>query len=125
MGWVSHRVVKGRATYEVLAQFPGQLRKGIGGIRPILGLGSLDSGPVAIPDLHVPVSRPHEEDIPLLCVAGIDHRNGVRLIKAGQEVEVAVLTERMIDIVVTKLLPGGGDDGDAITESGREPLATL
>lgn len=56
----------------------------------------------------------------LFIVVRVDDRNRIRFVKAGQEEEVAVLSEIVVDIVVANLHSGGRDNGDAITDSGRK-----
>src|SRR6266436_2451946 len=48
--------------------------------------------PAPVPDLPLAVARAHEQDVALLGVGGVDDRDGVGLLEAGEEEEVGVLT---------------------------------
>src|SRR5262249_34932315 len=87
--------------------------------------GAFRAGAPPVPDLHLAIARAHEEDEPLLGVGWIEDRDRIRLVEPGQEEEVGSLAEFVVDVAVASALPRAGDDGEAVSDGGREPLASL
>src|SRR6185436_19693646 len=71
------------------------------------------------------VAEAHEEDVALLRVARIEHRDRVRLVEAGQEEEVRVLAELVVHVAVARDLARSGDEGETVAERLREAPAPL
>ena len=57
------------------------------------GFGSINTGSVAVPRLHLGIARPDEERVFALGVTGSDHRHCFGLRKAGEIEKVGVLVE--------------------------------
>ena len=79
-----------------------------GSVRPEGGLGAVHAGPAAVPDLLLPVARPHEErERP---VSGGEHRYRLRFLEPREPEEVAVRAVGMVDVVVANGYRGGRKD---------------
>ena len=113
---VAEPVEEQRALDRVLAQARVELVDRVGRVGPVGGDRALHARPMAGPDLHLPVARPHEEHEALLGVGRVEHRDRVRLVEAGQEVEVGRLPEGVVDVVVAHRLGRGRDDRQAVTD---------
>ena len=79
------------------------------GIGAEVGAGALDAGPVARPGLGGGIPRFDEEREGRAAVVA-QHRDGVRMVEAGQVVEVAVLAKRVVGVVRATREPGADED---------------
>ena len=112
---IAEPVVEDRAVQAVVAELLIELVDRIGSVGAIPRHRAFDPRSVAVPDLHLAVARPHEQDVTLLDVRRIEDRDGVGLVEAGEEEEVGGLAEIVVGIGVPHDLLGSRDD--------REPLA--
>ncbi len=118
---VAERGVHGGSADEAPRQFLVERGDGICRVGAVDLAGPLHAGAVAVPDLLLSVSRPHEEHEPLVRAGRIDHRDGVRLPEPRQEPEVGVLAKLVVDVVVANDLRRRRDDG----ETAFEPVGEL
>lgn len=74
---------------------------------------ALRPGAVASPDLHRRIPRRTEQDhLPLLS-PGLEQQQGIGLVKAGEIVKIAVLTEGVFRVPVAGDQTGAGDQRHA------------
>ncbi len=78
--------------------------------------GAFHSGAETVPSLQLRVSGPNEERVLLSVVARVEYGNRVGFREPGQEEEVGVLSEGVVDVIVTRLKPSGWDDRDRVTK---------
>ena len=98
-------------------QQTGQHRVDLSNFVRLIGLkplpGAVDAGPVARPNLLVPVTGSNEQVVIPVRVSGNQYCQGLRFVKASQIEEVRVLAEFVGDVVVADGLGGRRDQGDA------------
>ena len=92
-------------------------------------LRAVDAGARSVPDLALGIARPHEHRRLRLRFA-VEDEHGLRLVEAGQVVEVGVLPVLVLDVVVAdrerrgeqqqRAGPNGLDDAVAPTPEVRE-----
>ena len=124
-GRVAETIHERRPVEDVLAETPVQLVDRVGGVGAVVGDGALHPRPSPVPDLPLAVARAHEQDVALLGVGGVDDRDGVGLLEAGEEEEVGVLTELVRDVAVAEHLPRARDDREAVADGVGEALAAF
>ena len=83
-------------------------------VRPEMLRGALGPDAISVPCLHFGVSRPHEEGVIAIRMAGCDHRDRLRLMEPGQIEEVGILVELELGVVAPDHLDCGRDDGDGV-----------
>jgi hypothetical protein len=115
-GRIAESVVDRRPVDRVLAQLGVELIDRVRRVGAVVGDRALHTRPMAGPDLHLAVPRTHEQDVPLLAVGRVEHRDGVRLVEPREEEEIGVLPEGVVYVVVAHGLRGGGDDGQTVPD---------
>jgi hypothetical protein len=83
-------------------------------VGPEIGRRALHADPRAIPLLTLGIARPTEDHEIALVPPRSKDGEGVGLGEARQIHEVAVLTERIVDVAIAHGLAGGRNDGDAV-----------
>ena len=85
-------------------QQTGQHRVDLSDLVSLIGLepfaGTVDAGPVAVPDLLVPVTRSNEQVVIPVRMTGNEYCHGFRFVKARQIEEVRVLAKLVGHVVV-------------------------
>ena len=115
----AEHVAERTAAGQPLSQPVAELGDGEGRVGAETLERALDAGAQAVPSLGLRVSGTDEERVGL--VGGrVQHRDGIGLGEAGQEVEVGILTEGVGDVVVAGLLSPGRDDRDGLTQLSQQ-----
>ncbi len=87
-------------------------REGVVGL--VLFHRAVGAGAVAVPDFPGRVFVAHEQHVFALVAAGHQHQYGIRLAKAGEVHEVAVLAKAVVYVVIANGFSGGRQNGNAI-----------
>jgi hypothetical protein len=117
-------VVEAVRAVEEVGQLLLKLLDGEGGVGAELLLRALDAGPPPRPDLLLGVARADEEREALV-LRRRDDGDGIGLLKAGQVVEIRVLTEAVLGVVRARHLARAGQDGDGVRLHAPHELGEL
>ena len=120
----SRRVVEHRLVGEQFRHLPVQQRDGVGLVKPEPGTRAVRAMAEAVPDFALFVLLAAKQDR-AGCVATHEHEHRLGFGEAGQVMEVAVETERVVGIAVADFLGGGRDDRNPLAHHTGEPLPAI
>ena len=107
-------VVHPLAVRQQLRQLLGELVNREGLVGTEVTAGTCWPGTTAVPDFHQLVTITAEQHELALGSPRHQHRHGIRLQKAGEITEVAVLPKAEMHIAIARHFNGRRDDGDAL-----------
>ncbi len=123
IGVHAHLVINAGAVLEQARKDVVEIRYRESVIRAVVTAGSGRAGALPIPGLPRGIAVAHEQDVLRLFPAGNQDCNRFGLAEARQIEEVAVLTVRVLDVVVTVTNRCRGQDGDRVAAHLLDELA--
>ena len=94
----------------------------MGLVRLVVAARALQTRPVAVPGLHLPVPRLDVEGVGR-AAGRAQHRDGAGMVEAGQVEEVAVLAEAELAVARARDQTGAQEDGDGVLSHRVEELS--